>query len=118
MPDKLSAAYQLSPKNFNKISSVPDLHPNQWPPEDILPGFRKVVERWLNEVTGLANRLMGLLALSLELDHDYFERTFGDERMSLTKLIRYPATLNDAFGVNAHHDTGFLTILAPGGSPG
>ena len=27
MPDKLSATYQLSPKNFNKISSVPDLHP-------------------------------------------------------------------------------------------
>ena len=30
MPDKLSATYQLSPKNFNKISSVPDLHPNEF----------------------------------------------------------------------------------------
>ena len=38
--------------------------------------------------------------------------------MSLTKLIRYPATPAGAAGVNAHHDTGFLTVLAPGSTPG
>ena len=49
---------------------------------------------------------------------DYFDRAFGTERMSLTKLIRYPATPEGQFGVNAHHDAGFLTLLAPGSTPG
>ena len=38
--------------------------------------------------------------------------------MSLTKLICYPETPPGQFGVNAHHDAGFLTILAPGETPG
>ena len=38
--------------------------------------------------------------------------------MSLTKLISYPKTPAGQFGVNAHHDAGFLTILAPGKTPG
>ena len=94
------------------------LGPNQWLPEAVLPGFRDAVERWLTEVSTLAESLMGLLAESLELPRDHFERLFGDERMSLTKLIRYPPTPPRQFGVNAHHDTGFLTVLAPGDTPG
>ena len=38
--------------------------------------------------------------------------------MSFTKLIRYPATPPGDFGVNPHHDAGFLTVLAPGETPG
>jgi len=94
------------------------LGPNQWPPEDLLPGYRNAVEAWINHAGLLADKIMSLLALSLELDRDYFERLFGDQRMSLTKLIRYPKTPAGQFGVNAHHDAGFLTILAPGTTPG
>ena len=43
---------------------------------------------------------------------------FGDEPMSLTKLISYPPTPLGGAGVNAHHDTGFLTVLAAGTTPG
>ena len=54
MPDKLSATYQLSPKNFNKISSVPDLHPKDWNPYLHVPaGFIKTLTdpkvNWLYE---------------------------------------------------------------------
>ena len=94
------------------------LGPNQWLPESVLPGFRDAVSAWLNEVEPLANALMELFALGLELPPDTFDKMFGDERMSLSKLIRYPATPPGQFGVNAHHDTGFLTILAPGTTPG
>ena len=43
---------------------------------------------------------------------------FGDQPMSLTKLINYPPTPKGQAGVNAHHDTGFLTLLATGPVPG
>ena len=94
------------------------LGPNQWLPETILPGHQKVMNRWFAEAGNLANRLMSLLSVGLNLPEDYFENRFGEERMSLTKLIRYPATPEGEFGVNAHHDAGFLTVLAAGDTPG
>jgi isopenicillin N synthase-like dioxygenase len=94
------------------------LGPNQWPAETVLPGFHETLDRWFSELGGLASELLSLLALGLGLPDDHFERLFGNERMSLTKLIRYPATPPGQFGVNAHHDTGFVTLLASGETPG
>lgn len=94
------------------------LGPNQWPPERLAPGFRPALERWFAEMGALADDLLRLLALSLEIEENHFDAAFGNERMSLTKLISYPETPSGQFGVNAHHDTGFLTILAPGTTPG
>ena len=94
------------------------LGPNQWLPEDILPGFRTTLGQWFTDMGRLADDLMALLARGLALPDDHFENLFGAERMSFTKLIRYPATPPGGFGVNAHHDAGFLTVLAPGETPG
>ena len=94
------------------------LGPNQWPAENVLPGFHETLDRWFTELGGLANELLSLMALGLGLTEDHFETLFGSERMSLTKLIRYPETPPGQFGVNAHHDTGFVTVLAPGETPG
>ena len=94
------------------------LGPNQWPPEHLAPGLREAVEQWINASGALADRLMALLAKSLELESNYFDDAFGDERMSLCKVIHYPPTPAGEFGVNPHHDAGFLTVLAPGATPG
>jgi len=94
------------------------LGPNQWPPEELAPGFKPALERWFAEMALLADDLLRLLALSLELEESHFDRLFGAERMSLTKLISYPETPPGQFGVNPHHDAGFLTVLAPGKTPG
>jgi isopenicillin N synthase-like dioxygenase len=94
------------------------LGPNQWLPEEVLPGFRETLNEWFHSLGTLADELMSLLALGLGLPEDHFEARFGTERMSLTKLIHYPATPAGGFGVNAHHDTGILTVLAPGDVPG
>ena len=94
------------------------LGPNQWLPEEVLPGFRVALGQWFTDLGGLADDLMALLACGLALPEDHFDRLFGTERMSFTKLIRYPATPPGSFGVNAHHDAGFLTVLAPGETPG
>jgi isopenicillin N synthase-like dioxygenase len=94
------------------------LGPNQWLPEKVLPGYRDSVLNWMAQAGALADRLLEVLAEGLELAPDHITRLFGEQRMSLTKLIHYPATPQGAAGVNAHHDTGFLTILAPGSVAG
>ncbi len=94
------------------------LGPNQWPPEAVLPGYRQIMTRWFSDLGALAGRLMEIFAVGLGLPSAYFEQMFGKERKSLTKLISYPETPVGQFGVNAHHDAGFVTILAPGATPG
>ncbi len=94
------------------------LGPNQWLPEDVLPGQQELATRWFDELGGLATRLLGAISLGLGLAEDYLEQYFGGQTMSLAKFIHYPPTPDDGAGVNAHHDTGFLTVLAPGPTPG
>lgn len=94
------------------------LGPNQWMPESLLPGARELMGEWYRQMGELADRLLGLLSLGLGLDEGHIVQQFGDEPMSLTKLIHYPPTPAGHAGVNAHHDAGFLTVLAPGPTPG
>ncbi len=94
------------------------LGPNQWLPDDVLPGHQALVNRWFAELGALADHLLDLLSLGLDLDEGHLRRRFGPQPMSLVKLIHYPPTPSGGAGVNAHHDTGFLTVLAPGPVPG
>ena len=94
------------------------LGPNQWLPDDVLPGQRELANQWFDELGGLANRLMRALSLGLGLAEDYLEQYFGDQTMSLAKFVHYPPTPEGAAGVNPHHDTGFLTVLDPGPTAG
>lgn len=94
------------------------LGPNQWFADDVLPEFRPLLGTWFDRMGRLGDELMSILAVGLGREPEVFDRVFGNERMSLTKLIRYPPTPEGQAGVNAHHDAGFLTILAPGDTPG
>ncbi|MGD9998176.1 MAG: isopenicillin N synthase family dioxygenase [Ilumatobacteraceae bacterium] len=92
--------------------------PNQWPDEHIAPGFRRLVERFQTEMGAIADRLMAAMCVGLGLPDDHLQRLFGQRGMSLVKLIHYPPTPAGEAGVNAHHDTGFLTLLWQHGVPG
>lgn len=94
------------------------LGPNQWPPADVHPGLEVLMREWYTKMGGLADRLLSLIAVGLRLSPDHFTAVVGPEPMSLTKLIHYPPTPEGGAGVNAHHDAGFLTVLAPGVTPG
>eukprot|EP00977_Amphora_coffeiformis_P010298 scaffold2385_cov178-Amphora_coffeaeformis.AAC.15 len=98
------------------------LGPNQWFSDpSVLPGYQEQMARWFEETKQVADCLMEILAVGLDLDPHHFDHcVFGDpqRRMSLTKLIRYPPTPVGEAGVNAHHDTGFLTLLACRTTPG
>jgi isopenicillin N synthase-like dioxygenase len=104
--------------------------PNQWPNEIDCPRFRENASRFSDEARALSTRLTRLLALSLDLPADAFDGVFGDAPNVQMKIARYPprmtagmerrrrtdanANENDeaaAFGVGAHTDSGFLSLL-------
>lgn len=85
--------------------------PNQWPDPVDAPGFRELVERFQWEMAELADQLMSAMSVGLGLAPDHLHDLFGERRMSLVKLIRYPPTPAGGASVNPHHDTGFLTLL-------
>ena len=85
--------------------------PNQWPPEDALPGFRACVEDYFSRLSTVARELLQIMSLSLGLEQNHIERVFGTNPSPYLKLIRYPRTSSGGQGVGVHKDSGFLTLL-------
>ena len=94
------------------------LGPNQWMPDELLAGHEALSLQWIEALAGLADGLMSALSIGLGLGADHLRNLFGEQPMSLAKFIHYPATPAGGAGVNPHHDAGFLTVLAPGSTPG
>ena len=92
--------------------------PNQWLPEQVLPGFHELVTEFFTRMGALADELMSILAVGLGLAPDTFATLFGERPLAFAKLISYPPTPPGEAGVNAHHDAGFLTILLQHGVGG
>lgn len=86
---------------------------NQWPGS--LPGFRAHMLGYRAALDGLGDRLLGLLALSLELPADWFAR-FYDMPSATLRLLRYPphpaGARANQLGAGAHTDWGGITLLA------
>jgi isopenicillin N synthase-like dioxygenase len=85
--------------------------PNQWLPEESLPGFRSAMSTFVSRCGSVADSLMELMSIGLGFDEQHLHRVFGERRHSLAKIISYPTTPPGQAGVNAHHDAGFLTLL-------
>lgn len=92
--------------------------PNQWLPEDVLPGFHALVDELFERMGVVADHLMAAISLGLGLPEDELRRRFGERPLSFAKLIHYPPTPDGEAGVNPHHDAGFLTLLAQHGVSG
>ena len=92
--------------------------PNQWLPDELLPGFHAHVDDFMSRMSTLAGELMEIFAVGLDLPEDTFRRVFGARPLSFAKLISYPPTPPGEAGVNGHHDAGFLTILMQHGVGG
>lgn len=62
---------------------------NQWPREDILPGFRGTYLRYYAEALDLSRELMRIFALALDLEEGFF-----DDKMkypgAMSRLMHYP----------------------------
>lgn len=84
---------------------------NLWPD---LPGFREQMLAYHGAVVDLAGRLMGQIALSLDLPESYFAPMLVDPIASAL-LVHYPPHPANAkpnqLGAGAHTDWGGITIL-------
>jgi isopenicillin N synthase-like dioxygenase len=94
-------------------------HPNAWPSEP--PGFRALVEAYFDQVYDLAQSLMRIGALALELPEDYFAPHYA--RMSTQlRLTNYPdqaaPPLPGQLRSGAHRDYLGFTILRQDDAPG
>lgn len=90
--------------------------PTVWPPADLLPDFRPTAEEYIATFNGLGKALLPLWALALDLASSCFDAAFGGENYFYFRIAKYrpqPALPPDEFGVCAHADTGFMTLLPP-----
>lgn len=84
--------------------------PNKWPRE--LPWLKPIIEEYMKESIRLAYKLLPIYALALGVSADYFDDKFDDPSVNC-RAGHYPPlpASDDQFGLGAHTDLGFLTLL-------
>jgi isopenicillin N synthase-like dioxygenase len=93
--------------------------PNLWPERPA--AVRPVFTRYYRAMSGLAQTLMRIFALALDLDEHFFDDKI-DRHISRLRLRNYPAQMTPPLPgqlrAGAHSDYGSLTILATEDKPG
>lgn len=86
--------------------------PNRWPNRH--PWFRAAIEPYLEAILDLAEKLERVIALSLDLDENFFVKLCKKPTFHL-RLLHYfgqtEAEKMEHMATGAHSDLGFLTIL-------
>jgi isopenicillin N synthase-like dioxygenase len=94
-------------------------HPNLWP--DRPAGLRDAYEEYFRTMGSLAERLMAMFALALDLPETFFADKI-DRHISRLRVRNYPAPLVPPLAgqlrAGAHADYGSLTILRTEDKPG
>lgn len=114
-PDQKEGIYfgSESPSDHPKVRAGVPLHGGNLFPE--VAGFRETVLEYIDALTGLGHSLMAGLAISLDLDADYFRQRLTGDPTILFRIFHYPPIPSDqiesAWSVGEHTDYGILTIL-------
>jgi isopenicillin N synthase-like dioxygenase len=66
----------------------------------------------MSATAAAAQVLLKGIALSLDLDRDYFSTTYTTDPTVLFRIFHYPSVEGNAWGVGEHTDYGLLTLLA------
>ncbi|KAB2018049.1 hypothetical protein E1A91_D08G205200v1 [Gossypium mustelinum] len=95
---------------------------NQWPLEEDLPSWRSTMETYHQKLLSAVTKLLSLIALSLKLEEDFFEKVGAlIEPLAFIRLLHYPdlnSSSEEIFGASAHSDYGMVTLLVTDGVPG
>jgi isopenicillin N synthase-like dioxygenase len=86
--------------------------PNLFPTQ--IPALRTVVLAYIDALTVVAQTVLRGVALSLDLDADYFSGGYTANPTVLFRVFHYPPQepADDGWGVGEHTDYGLLTLLA------
>lgn len=101
------------PSSHPRVAAGWPLHgQNLWPDE--VPELRMAVSEYMRAVAKAASVLLEGIALSLDLESDYFAANYTAEPTVLFRIFHYPAveTNAESWGVGEHTDYGLLTLLA------
>lgn len=94
-----------------------DEQPNQWPSEELLPGFQGFMEVFYGECEELMHELLDALSLALKLSPAHSLARFHSASLFNMDLLHYPAIPTQALlsgthtRIPAHSDFGTLTLL-------
>ncbi len=103
---------ELPPDDPDVRAGKPLMGANNWP--DFSPEFRRVLGAYHAAAMECGRRLLGALAVSLDLPRDFFAERFA-KPLARGSLIYYPPQPTemgeDQFGVAPHSDYGGITLL-------
>ncbi|MDQ6434243.1 2-oxoglutarate and iron-dependent oxygenase domain-containing protein [Mesorhizobium sp. LHD-90] len=87
--------------------------PNQWPDEAVLPGFHATIQNYVDEMSTLARKMVGAIAISLGMPANSLDSHF-EQPTTFLRLLHYPTQPKEEglFGSAPHTDYGFITLLA------
>ncbi|WP_052257675.1 isopenicillin N synthase family dioxygenase [Leisingera sp. ANG-DT] len=107
----LKECFDIGPEG--PAGDAPFFGPNLWPA--VRPEFERAVYGYHQEMKGLAQRLMRAIAVSLDLEADFFAPKMQNP-ITIQRLLHYPPQEGQidesVMGIGAHTDYGSLTILA------
>lgn len=86
---------------------------NLFPDNIAMAMFKETVLEYIDVMTRLGHTIMSGVALSLNLNENYFAELYNKNPLPLFRIFNYPARDNDtnSWGVGEHTDYGILTIL-------
>ncbi|MFX1680535.1 2-oxoglutarate and iron-dependent oxygenase domain-containing protein [Mitsuaria sp. CC2] len=104
---------ELPPEDPRVLAGTPLHGANLWPD---VPGLRDTVLEYLAAVTAVGQRVLGGIALSLDLPPAYFLTHVTADPLVLLRLFNYPvvpdaAEVDAPWGVGERTDYGLLTLL-------
>jgi isopenicillin N synthase-like dioxygenase len=99
------------PSDHPRVLARTPLHgSNLWP--ESVPELRDLVLDYMEATASAAQVLLQGIALSLDLDRNYFSTTYTANPTVLFRIFHYPSVNGNAWGVGEHTDYGLLTLLA------
>ncbi len=121
-PGDLKESFSIGPSDvpaddyYHNAAAGPHFAPNVWPAEHLLPGFQSAYREYFSAMSELAQSLMRLFALALDLDEQFFDDKI-DRHISMFRSLSYPDLKTEIepgqMRASAHTDYGSLTIVRP-----